>query len=98
MCNPPPTNRNGKKCLQVYGYVPLQFIPLFDVTCWGNFIKSLLIIGNLSYLDNDLAPLPGIEKKRTSTSKIASRKNWAIHGIQKFLDLCETFNFVYVCS
>ena len=73
----------------MYGYVPLQFIPLFDVTCWGNFIKSLLIIGNLSYLDNDLAPLPGIEKKitfapsdvDTSPSKIDSRKNWAILGI-----------------
>ena len=28
----------------------------------GDFIKSLPEIGNLSYLDNDLAPLPGIEK------------------------------------
>ena len=91
LCIPPPSDREINpwsiyKCKGTFHFSLFHFLMLL---AGGDFIKSLPEIGNLSYLDNDLAPLPGIEKKitfapsdvDTSPSKIDSRKNWAMLGI-----------------
>ena len=91
LCIPPPSDRKINpwsiyKCKGTFHFSLFHFLMLL---AGGDFIKSLPEIGNLSYLDNDLAPLPGIEKRITSApsdvdtspSKIDSRKNWAILGI-----------------